>query len=254
MRALIDEPLQGMAWWAMPSPSTSCKPSEAGTWTDGGDSILGFNTVLASAEPQGAVLGTTATFDRSQLITQDEFGTPLFEGAAYRFLVRLYPGDLHCAGKLDEVRAIVEREKPAHTLYDLCVIESGLRVGYQASLGIDTLLGGGPAEPGPLGESALVLGGQPTWADRRGQPRGHGCATVIDIRRTHMQDDSVESDALRSFLARATSTVSCSMFVISSPSKPTESGSNGCSIAWSMASASYAGWTCRSAMTITASS
>ena len=161
VRASIDEPLQGMAWWAMPSPSTSCKPSEAGTWTDGGDSILGFNTVLASAEPQGAVVGTTATLGGSQLITQEEYGTPLFEGAAYRFLVRLYPGDLHCAGKLDEVRAIVEREKPAHTLYDLCVIESGMRVGYQASLGIDTLLGGGPAQPGRLGESALVLGGQP---------------------------------------------------------------------------------------------
>jgi phage tail-like protein len=161
VRALIDEPLQAMGWWAMPSPSTSCLPGEAGTWANGGDSILGFNTVLPSSEPQGAVLGTTATLDRSQLITQDEFGTPLFEGAAYRFLVRLYPGDLHCAGKLDEVRAIVEREKPAHTLYELCVIESGLRVGYQASLGIDTLLGGGPAEPARLGEGALVLGGQP---------------------------------------------------------------------------------------------
>lgn len=161
VRALIDEPLQALGWWAMPSPSTSCRPGEAGTWADGGDSILGFNTVLPSSEPQGAVLGTTATLDRSQLITQDDFGAPLFEGAAYRFLVRLYPGDLHCTGKLDEVRAIVEREKPAHTLYDLCVIESGLRVGYQASLGIDTLLGGGPAEPARLGEGALVLGGQP---------------------------------------------------------------------------------------------
>ncbi|WP_431272993.1 phage tail protein [Variovorax ureilyticus] len=161
VRALIDEPLQAMGWWGLPAPSTSCKPGEAGTWTDGGDSILGFNTVLADAEPQGAVVGTTATFDRSQLIAQDEFGTPLFEAAAYRFRVRLYPGDLLCAGKLDEVRAIVEREKPAHTLYDLCVIESGVRVGYQAGLGIDTLLGGGPAEPGPLGDGALVLGGQP---------------------------------------------------------------------------------------------
>jgi phage tail-like protein len=161
VRALIDEPLQAMGWWALPAPSTSCKPGEAGAWADGADAILGFNTVLAAAEPQGAVVGTTATLDRSQLITQDEFGTPLFEAAAYRFFVRLYPRDLHCAGKLEEVRAIVEREKPAHTLYDLCVIEPGLRVGYQASLGVDTLLGGGPAEPGRLGESALVLGGPP---------------------------------------------------------------------------------------------
>ena len=34
-------------------------------------------------------------------------------------------------------------------------------MGYQASLGVDTLLGGGPPEPGPLGEGALVLGGEP---------------------------------------------------------------------------------------------
>lgn len=161
VRALIDEPLQALGWWGLPAPSVSCRPGEAGAWSDGADSILGFNTVLAQAEPQGAVIGSTATLDHSQLITQDEFGTPLFEGAAYRFLIRLYPGDLHCAGTLEAVRAIVEREKPAHTLYDLCVIESGLRVGYQASLGIDTLLGGGPVEPRPLGDGALVLGGQP---------------------------------------------------------------------------------------------
>lgn len=161
VRALIDEPLQAMAWWGLPAPSASCKPGEAGAWTDGGGSILGFNTMLAQAEPQGAVVGSTATFDRSQLIDDDEFGTPLFEAAAYRFLVRLYPGQLHCAGKLEQVRAIVDREKPAHTLYELCVIESGLRVGFQATLGVDTLLGAGPAGPAPLGEGALVLGGQP---------------------------------------------------------------------------------------------
>ena len=161
VRALIDEPSQALAWWGLPAPSTSCLPGDAGTWADGGDSVLGFNTVLAAGEPQGAVVGTTAVFDRSQLIAQEEWGTPLFEGSAYRFLVRLYPGDLHCVGKLAEVRAIVEREKPAHTLYDLCVIESGLRVGYQACLGVDTLLGGGPVEPGRLGDGDLVLGGQP---------------------------------------------------------------------------------------------
>lgn len=161
VRALIDEPLQAMGWWVLPAPSASCRPGEAGGWTDGANSILGINTGLAPAESQGAVVGSTATLDHSQLIAEDEFGTPLFDAAAYRFLVRLYPGELHCAGKLEQVRAIVEREKPAHTLYEVCVIESGLRVGFQATLGIDTLLGGGPVEPGRLGDGPLVLGGQP---------------------------------------------------------------------------------------------
>jgi phage tail-like protein len=161
VRAWIEEPLQAMGWWAMPALSSSCKPGEVGTWVDGGDSILGFNTVLASAEPQGAVVGTTATLDGSQLIAQEEFGMPLFDAAAYRFVVRVYASDMKCAGKLEQVRAIVEREKPAHTLYDLCLIESGLRIGWQARLGIDTLLGGGPPPARRLGESALVLDGQP---------------------------------------------------------------------------------------------
>ena len=160
LRVVIDEPVQGMGWWSMPAPSTSCKPGVAGTWTDGGDSILGINTLLAAAEPQGAVVGTTATLDRSQLIAQEEYASPLFDGVAYRFTVYVYPGEVECAGTIEQVRAIVDREKPAHTMYDLCVISPGLRVGYQARLGVDTLLGGGPA-PGRLGEGDLVLGGQP---------------------------------------------------------------------------------------------
>jgi phage tail-like protein len=159
VHAVIDEPLQAAGWWSLPAPSASCRAPDAGTWTDGGDSILGVSTVLASAEPQGAVVGTTATLDRSQLIGQDAFGTPLFEALAYWFIVRLYPREVACAGKLDQVKAIIEREKPAHTLYEVCVIEPGLRVGYQATLGIDTLLDG-PAVPARLGEARLVLGGE----------------------------------------------------------------------------------------------
>lgn len=160
VRAVIDEPVQAMGWWSMPAPSSSCTSDRAGTWTDGGDSILGINTMLAGAEPQGAVVGTTATLDRSQLITQDEYAAPLFDSVAYQFTVHVYPGEVECAGKLDQVRAIVDREKPAHTMYELCVIAPGLRVGYQARLGVDTLLGSGPA-PGRLGAGELVLGGQP---------------------------------------------------------------------------------------------
>jgi phage tail-like protein len=160
IRVTIDEPLQAMGWWSMPSPSTSCRPGVASAWTDGGDSILGFNTVLASAEPQGAVVGTTATLDRSQLIAQEEYGTQLFDAVAYRFTVLVYPGEVRCEGTLEQVKAILDREKPAHTMYDLCVISPGIRIGYQARLGVDTLLGGGPM-PGPLGEAALVLRGQP---------------------------------------------------------------------------------------------
>jgi phage tail-like protein len=159
VRVTIDEPLQNAGWWSMPGTSTSCKAG-AGGWTDGGDSILGLNTVLASSEPQGAVVGTSAVLDRSQLLSEEEYGTPLFEALAYRFTLQLFPGDVDCAGALDRIRAIVDREKPAHTSYDVCVVEPGIRVGYRARLGVDTLLGSGPVH-GRLGETGLVLAGQP---------------------------------------------------------------------------------------------
>jgi phage tail-like protein len=159
VRAVIDEPIQDTGWWALPAPTRSCRPGTA-AWDDGADSILGFNTVLASAEPQGAVVGTTATLDRSELIVHEEYGSTLFDSVAHRFTLRLYPGEVDCPGTLDQVRAIVEREKPAHTTYEICVVTPGLRIGYRSRLGIDTLVGGGPI-PSRLGDSALVLAGSP---------------------------------------------------------------------------------------------
>jgi hypothetical protein len=46
------------------------------------------------------------------------------------------------------VRAVIEREKPAHTTYHLCVIEPRMRVGAQARLGIDTIVSQGPPPAG----------------------------------------------------------------------------------------------------------
>jgi phage tail-like protein len=159
VRASIDEPLQAMGLWSLPAPSTSCKPDVAGEWIDGGGAVLGLTTILASGEAQGAVVGATAVLDHSQLITQEEYGTPMFEDLAYRFTVQVYAGELSCPAKLDQVKAILDREKPAHTMYDVCVIAPGVRIGYQARLGIDTVLGG-ESVPGRLGETALVLSGQ----------------------------------------------------------------------------------------------
>jgi phage tail-like protein len=163
VRAVIDEPIQAMGWWAMPAPSTSCRPGASSTWEDGAGSVLGFNTVLASAEPQGAVVGTTAVLDQSYIIAQEEFGSKLFEVAAHQFTVLVYRGEIDGLGKLDQVKAVIDREKPVHTVYRLCVIEPGPRVGYRARLGIDTVIGGGPV-PGRLGEGDLVLAGRPRGA------------------------------------------------------------------------------------------
>ena len=71
--------------------------------------------MLAPAHAQGAVVGTTATLDQSHLVTNEDFGVPLFEDVAHQFSVQVYRGQVQCAETLPQVRAVIEREKPAHT-------------------------------------------------------------------------------------------------------------------------------------------
>ena len=101
--------------------------------------------MLAGAHPQGAVVGSTATLDHSHLITGEQYGAPLFEDVAHQFTVQIYRSQLKCAGTLEAVRAVIEREKPAHTDYHLCIIEPRLRAGFQARVGIDAVVAGPPS-------------------------------------------------------------------------------------------------------------
>jgi phage tail-like protein len=148
IHAVIEEPAQYLGVWSLAAESAG-----------GGNSILGLTTMLASSEPQGAVVGRSATLDRSQIISQEEFGAPLFDAVAHRFTVLVYAGEAQCEGRLDEIRAVLDREKPAHTTYDLCVLETGMSVGFQCRLGIDTVVGG-QAGASPLGDGNLILAGQ----------------------------------------------------------------------------------------------
>ena len=106
---------------------------------------LGFNTMLAPAYEQGAVLGATATLGQSHLISAEEMGVPLFSDVVNRFAVIVYG-----AGLSDERRQalerVLERERPAHTDYHLCVIKPDMRVGRQARIGIDSLVAGTPPD------------------------------------------------------------------------------------------------------------
>jgi hypothetical protein len=60
---------------------------------------------------------------------------------------------------------VIEREKPAHTMYHLCIVEPRMRVGFQARVGIDTVVAGAPT-PSKLDDQMVLgtdvaLGGQP---------------------------------------------------------------------------------------------
>ena len=116
---------------------------QAGLWSLGA-TALGVDSALAGAAPQGAALGTTAIVDRSHLIAPQDWGEPAYADLAHHFVVRVYGAELPLEGGLARVRSVIDREKPAHTTYDLCTIDASMRVGAQARTGIDTIVAGKP--------------------------------------------------------------------------------------------------------------
>jgi phage tail-like protein len=132
------------------------EPARAGKiWALGDANLLGFGTMLAPGPLQGAVLDTTATMDASHMTTGEAFGAALFEDVAHRFCVSVYCAELTSTTTLDTVRQVLDREKPAHTTYELCVIEPAMRVGVQSRVGIDAIAAG----PGyPPAQTGLGLG------------------------------------------------------------------------------------------------
>jgi phage tail-like protein len=166
VRAAVEEPILQSAWWSLPdSPESCCASCSAEHSEDplSEDSELGWTTVLAPSQPDGAVIGTTAILDQSLLIEDQDFGAPLFSDVAYRFAVLVQRSALACPASLDHLRSVIEREMPAHTSYHLCVVDPLMRVGYQCRVGLDAIVAGPPpamrlGESFTLGADA-VLGG-----------------------------------------------------------------------------------------------
>jgi hypothetical protein len=69
---------------------------------------------------------------------------------------------------VERVAQVVEREKPAHTTYHLCSIGAAMRVGFQARLGIDTIVAG--ATPDLVTDSGQRLGVETALAQRASGP------------------------------------------------------------------------------------
>ena len=127
-------------------------------WSLGTVSDLGFTTMLAPGPAQGAVVGTSATLDQSNLTEDIDMGAALFDDVAHRFCIQVYCAELNRPGAMTALQAVIAREKPAHTECHVCGIDARMRVGIQARVGIDTIVAEGPpgAELGtPLGTGAL---------------------------------------------------------------------------------------------------
>jgi len=114
----------------------------ATVWSLGQNSTLGITTMLAPNSAAGAILDSTALLDGSALTTpRDCFGAALFDDVAYRFCVAINAGELMRPGALAAARAVIAREKPAHTVCEICIIPPRMRVGSQCRIGIDTIVG-----------------------------------------------------------------------------------------------------------------
>jgi phage tail-like protein len=122
------------------------EPARAASLWSLGESALGFTTMLVPADAQGAVVGTTAVVNQSHLIAEANYGAPLFEDIAHSFCVQVYAADLPNPAAMQRVQQMLEQEKPAHTTYHLCPIEARMRVGLQARLGVDAIVGAPPPD------------------------------------------------------------------------------------------------------------
>ena len=129
--------------------------AQASTWSLGTSSVLGFTTMTAAAQAAGAVLDHTAVLDQSHLIADADAGAPLFSDLAHRFCVSVQQADVPTPEAVARLRSVIDREKPAHTTYELCVVGASLRVGQQARAGIDALVGGPPPDHVPFQERRL---------------------------------------------------------------------------------------------------
>lgn len=91
---------------------------------------------------------------------------PTADQIAHWFTVVLPSSAVHDKDALEQIRQLIEVQKPAHTAFQLRIFHPGVRIGKQSSIGLDTWVGHYPR--GPLGE--FSLGQSSTSA--AGNPRG----------------------------------------------------------------------------------
>jgi phage tail-like protein len=157
----ITEPAQRAAIWALDAATSGEQCC--------GATGLGFDTMLTAAPADGAVVGADAIVEQSTLAGDDAPGAPLFADLAHRFHVGVVPNPGGDPAALDTaLRTLIDAEKPAHTVYTLCVAAARARVGVQARVGVDAIVAG-PRAPlrldGPPDLAEAALAAAPTRAD-----------------------------------------------------------------------------------------
>lgn len=111
----------------------------------------GDGSALASGAPlwsQSAVgrlrLGEFSREGEARLVSTGDPERDLFHEFAHRFRVFVPSAWVRTAKEEELVRRALNAEKPAHTSFDLCLVEPRFRVGLQSTVGIDTVVGAHP--------------------------------------------------------------------------------------------------------------
>jgi hypothetical protein len=147
-------------------------------WQLGFASRLGFDTALPAASPAGAVVpdpeeglvvGSFVVGETGPLEASDRV-TPLIDETAHLFTVVLPPGACVDDQARSRLREVLDAEKPAHTDYHLCQVGAQMRVGFQARIGVDSLVA---AAPPPMRLEGVRLGLDSVLGDAdEGDPGG----------------------------------------------------------------------------------
>jgi phage tail-like protein len=110
-----------------------------------GSSVLGSSVPLWGPAFVGRLqLDVFSREGEVRLVSTGDPERDLFHEYAHKF--RVFVPSAWVGTREDErmLRRALDTEKPAHTQYDLCLVEPRFRVGVQATLGIDTILGDYP--------------------------------------------------------------------------------------------------------------
>jgi hypothetical protein len=113
--------------------------------------MLGAKGNMASVSPLWSAdvvgrlqLDTHAQEGLARLVSTGDPERDLFHEYAHRFRVFVPAAWVRTADDERMLRRAIDAAKPAHTQYDLYLVEPRFRVGVQSTVGIDTLVGGHP--------------------------------------------------------------------------------------------------------------
>jgi hypothetical protein len=107
---------------------------------------LGHGAPLWSPAAVGRLqLGVYATEGEVKLVSTGDPERDIFHEYAHRFRVFVPSAWINTADDERMFRRSVADAKPAHTAYDLVLVEPRFRIGLQSTVGLDTIIGDYPA-------------------------------------------------------------------------------------------------------------